>query len=104
MIAGVLLFMVGLLPFIPIIYAVIIAISIYAGIKIFVGRRKKMLDKKIGEGFCLECGEKLWGKNALIVILQKNNLMIIRINSSLTLYQIQTKLIDGLTGRLYFHN
>jgi len=54
--------MVGLIPFIPIIYAVIIAISIYAGIKIFVGRRKKMLDKKIGEGFCLECGEKIMGK------------------------------------------
>ncbi len=62
MIAGVLLFMIGLIPFIPIIYAVIIAISIYAGIKIFVGRRKKMLDKKIGEGFCLECGEKIIGK------------------------------------------
>lgn len=62
MIAGVLLFMVGLIPFIPIIYAVIIAISIYAGIKIFVGRRKKILDKKIGEGFCLECGEKIIGK------------------------------------------
>lgn len=59
MIAGVLLFMVGLIPFIPIIYAVIIAISIYAGIKIFVGRRKKMLDSKIGEGLCLECGEKI---------------------------------------------
>ena len=54
--------MVGLIPFIPIIYAVIIAISIYAGIKIFVGRRKKILDKKIGEGFCLECGEKIMGK------------------------------------------
>jgi len=62
LIAGVLLFMVGLIPFIPIIYAVIIAISIYAGIKIFVGRRKKILDKKIGEGFCLECGEKIMGK------------------------------------------
>ena len=54
--------MVGLIPFIPIIYAVIIAISVYAGIKIFVGRRKKILDKKIGEGFCLECGEKIMGK------------------------------------------
>ncbi|GBF24048.1 hypothetical protein MnTg01_00384 [archaeon MnTg01] len=62
LIAGVLLFMVGLIPFIPIIYAVIIAISIYAGIKIFVGRRKKMLDSKIGEGLCLECGEKIIGK------------------------------------------
>lgn len=62
MIAGVLLFMIGLIPFMQPIYAIIIAISIYAGIKIFVGRRKKMLDKKIGEGFCLECGEKIMGK------------------------------------------
>ncbi len=63
--------MVGLIPFIPIIYAVIIAISIYAGIKIFVGRRKKMLDKKIGEGFCLECGEKFKGKKCPICDIGK---------------------------------
>ena len=71
MIAGVLLFMVGLIPFIPIIYAVIIAISIYAGIKIFVGRGKKILDKKIGEGFCLECGEKIIGKKCPICDIEK---------------------------------
>ncbi|MDG7054304.1 MAG: hypothetical protein JRZ95_03210, partial [Nitrososphaerota archaeon] len=53
LIAGVLLFMVGLIPFMQPFYAVIIAVSVYVGIKIFVGRRKKMLDKKIGEGFCL---------------------------------------------------
>ncbi|MFB5630926.1 MAG: hypothetical protein ACE5RN_05010 [Nitrosopumilaceae archaeon] len=62
LISGVLLFMIGLIPFMQPIYAVIIAISIYVGIKIFVGRRKKMLDKKIGEGFCVECGEKVVGK------------------------------------------
>ena len=39
-----------------------ISIAIYFGIKVFAGRRKKMLDKKIGEGFCLECGEKVIGK------------------------------------------
>jgi len=71
LIAGVLLFMVGLIPFIPIIYAVIIAISIYAGIKIFVGRRKKMIDKKIGEGLCLECGEKIEGKKCPICDIEK---------------------------------
>ena len=62
MIAGVLLFMVGLIPFMPPIYAVIIAVAIYFGIKVFVGRRKKMLNEKIGEGFCVECGEKVIGK------------------------------------------
>ena len=55
--------MIGLLGFgFNIIESVGISIAIYVGIKVFVGRRKKMLDKKIGEGFCLECGEKIMGK------------------------------------------
>jgi len=55
--------MIGLLGFgFNIIESVGISIAIYVGIKVFVGRRKKMLDKKIGEGFCLECGEKIIGK------------------------------------------
>ena len=63
--------MVGLIPFMPPIYAIIIAIAIYFGIKIFVGRRKKILDKKIGEGFCLECGEKIIGKKCPICDIEK---------------------------------
>ena len=66
LIAGVLLFMIGLIPFMQPIYAVIIAISMYVGIKVFVARRKKMLDEKIGEGFCVECGEKIIGKKCPI--------------------------------------
>ena len=63
LIAGVLLFMIGLLGVgLNIIESVGISIAIYVGIKVFVGRRKKMLDKKIGEGLCLECGEKIIGK------------------------------------------
>ncbi len=63
MILVVLLFMIGLLVVgLNIIESVGISIAIYVGIKVFVGRRKKMLDKKIGEGFCLECGEKIIGK------------------------------------------
>jgi len=63
LIAGILLFMIGLLGVgLSIIESVGISIAIYVGIKVFVGRRKKMLDKKIGEGFCLECGEKIIGK------------------------------------------
>ena len=59
LISGVLLFIIGLIPFMQPIYAIIIGIAIYVGIKVFVGRRKKMLDEKIGEGFCVECGEKV---------------------------------------------
>jgi len=63
LIAGILLFMIGLLGVgLNIIESVGISIAIYVGIKVFVGRRKKILDKKIGEGFCLECGEKIIGK------------------------------------------
>ena len=54
--------MVGLIPFMQPIYAIIIAIAIYFGIKIFVGRRKKLLAQEMGEGYCAECGEKIVGK------------------------------------------
>jgi len=46
LIAGILLFMIGLLPFIPLFYALIIAIGIYFGIKVLVGRRKKISSTK----------------------------------------------------------
>jgi hypothetical protein len=63
LIAGVLLFMIGLLGVgLNAVESIGISIAIYFGIKIFVGRKKKMLDKKIGEGFCVECGEKVVGK------------------------------------------
>ena len=59
LIAGILLFMIGLLPFIPLFYALIIAIGIYFGIKVLVGRRKKSLQQKIGQDNCAKCGEKI---------------------------------------------
>ena len=55
--------MIGLLGVgLNVVWSVGISIAIYFGIKIFVGRRKKFLDKKIGEGFCAECGEKIIDK------------------------------------------
>lgn len=63
LIAGVLFFMLGLLGVgLNPVQAIGISIAIYFGIKIFVGRRKKFLDQKIGEGFCAECGEKIIDK------------------------------------------
>ena len=63
LIAGILFFMLGLLGVgLNLVEAVGISIAIYFGIKIFVGRRKKFLDQKIGEGFCAECGEKIIDK------------------------------------------
>ncbi|MFI5406337.1 MAG: hypothetical protein ACHQ1D_07465 [Nitrososphaerales archaeon] len=63
LIVGILFFMIGLLGVgLNLVEAVGISIAIYFGIKIFVGRRKKFLDQKIGEGFCAECGEKIIAK------------------------------------------
>ncbi len=44
LIAGILLFRVGLVPFMPPIYAILIATGIYFGIKVIVGRRKKAFE------------------------------------------------------------
>lgn len=62
LIAGVLLFMLGLLPFMAPFYAVIIAILIYFGIKLFVGRRKKAIESDVGDGMCADCGAKVINK------------------------------------------
>lgn len=38
--------MIGLIPFMPPIYAIAIAVAIYFGIKVFVGRRKAKLNSE----------------------------------------------------------
>jgi len=51
--------MIGLMPFLAPLYAIIIAIVAYFGIKVFVGRRKKQIQKAIGEGMCAVCGARI---------------------------------------------
>ncbi len=41
------------------IYAVVIAILVYFGIRVFVGRRKKQLLQSLGQGVCAICGTKI---------------------------------------------
>ena len=43
----------------PPVYAIIISLAIYFGIRIFVGRRKKMIEESVGEGICVKCGSKI---------------------------------------------
>ena len=62
LIVGLLLFMIGLIPFMMPIYAVIIVTLMYFGIKFYVGRRKKSISNEIGEGICMECGSKIHNK------------------------------------------
>ena len=60
LVAGVLLFMIGLLATgVPLIYSVIVAVVIYAGVKIMVGRRQLKIAKELPEGICIDCGEKI---------------------------------------------
>jgi hypothetical protein len=52
--------MIGLLGAgLPLIYSVIIAVGIYVGIKVFVGRRQMAITRQIPEGICVECGSKI---------------------------------------------
>ena len=61
LVAGLVLFMIGLMPFMAPVYAVVIVIIMYFAIKIFVGKRKQSIQKDVGSGICMECGSKLLG-------------------------------------------
>ena len=63
LIVGLLLFMVGLLPFMAPLYAVLIVSLMYFGVKFYVGRRTKLIQRDIGlEGICMDCGSKIVNK------------------------------------------
>ena len=62
LIVGLLLFMIGLIPFMGLAYAVIIVAIMYFGIKVYVGKRKQSIERDVGEGICMECGSKIFNK------------------------------------------
>ena len=62
LIVGLLLFMIGLIPFMAPVYAALITIAIYFGIKFYVNKRRKSIEKNIGEGLCVDCGSKIFDK------------------------------------------
>ena len=62
MIVGLLFFMIGLLPFMAPIYAVLIVLGMYFGIKVYVGKRRQLIENDVGEGLCMECGSKILDK------------------------------------------
>ncbi len=59
LIVGLLLFMIGLIPFTTPIFAVIIVTLMYFGIKIYVQKRKQSIQNDIGEGICMDCGSSI---------------------------------------------
>ena len=73
LIAGVLFLLIGLMGVgLPPIYAIIISIVIYFGIRVFIGRRKKMIEQDVGEGFCAKCGSKIENKKCPICDRKKS--------------------------------
>ena len=51
--------MIGMLPFIAPVYAIVISVAIYFGMRVFVGRRKIQIQKAMGEGMCAICGQRI---------------------------------------------
>ena len=62
LISGLILVMLGLSPFSGIVYAVIIVIGLFFGIKIFVAKKNQSIQQDVGEGICMECGSKIIDK------------------------------------------
>lgn len=62
LIVGLFLFMLGLIPFMAPIYAALIVIVMYFGIKFYMASRKKSIEKDVGEGICADCGSKIFDK------------------------------------------
>lgn len=62
LISGLILFMIGLMPFMSPAYAAVIVILMYFGIKIYVGKRSQSILRDTGDGICMECGSKIVGK------------------------------------------
>ena len=54
--------MLGLSPFSGIVYAAIIVIGLFFGIKIFVAKKNQSIRQDVGEGICMECGSKITDK------------------------------------------
>ncbi len=59
LIVGVIFLMVGMIPFVAPVYAMLVAAAVYLGMRLFVKKRKQQIQKDIGEGVCAVCGSKI---------------------------------------------
>ena len=62
LIAGIFLVVLGITQYIPLEYSALIGILIFFGIKVYVGRKRQMIENDVGEGDCMECGFKIIDK------------------------------------------
>ena len=59
LIAGLILVMLGLIQYLGPAYSAIIVIALYFGVKVYVGKKRQLIEKDVGEGICMECGSKI---------------------------------------------
>ena len=59
LIVGTIFLMIGMMAILAPIYALIIAILIYFAMKVYVGRRKRRIQREVGQGICAICGAKI---------------------------------------------
>ena len=62
LIVGLLLVMLALIQYLGPAYSAIIVIGLYFGIKIYVGKKRQLIQRDVGEGICMECGSKIINK------------------------------------------
>ena len=62
LIVGLILVMLALIQYLGPAYSAITVIGLYFGIKIYVGKKRQLIQRDVGEGICMECGSKIINK------------------------------------------
>ena len=62
LIVGLILIMLALIQYLGPAYSAIIVIGLYFGIKIYVSKKRQLIQRDVGEGICMECGSKIINK------------------------------------------
>jgi len=62
LIVGLILVMLALIQYLGPVYSALIVIGLYFGIKIYVGKKRQLIQRDVGEGICMECGSKIINK------------------------------------------
>jgi hypothetical protein len=57
--------MLALIQYLHPAYCAIIVIGLYFVIKIYVGKKRQLIQQDVGEGICMECGSKIINKRCL---------------------------------------
>jgi hypothetical protein len=51
--------MLGLIQYLGPAFSAIIVIGLYFGVKIYVSKKRQLIEHDVGEGICMECGSKI---------------------------------------------